>query len=181
MKKYLIVILFSLSFASCEKEQANPTGIPDDIIKKIDHFSISTLPLAIPTNMDGYHFQFSGANVVNTATAYLREGGVWYDVSHPKMRNRFNGIRWEIVSSDTTWTMIQANTDENYGKMIFGTDLNDYEEGICDFIQPCSIFTFDFRVRPLTGFPPEPIELETHSNITTRTNPSEGVPNQSCS
>tara|TARA_R100000951_G_C2643410_1_gene181697 strand:- start:962 stop:1546 length:585 start_codon:yes stop_codon:yes gene_type:complete len=157
------VLLIFFGIFSCEKEDNdNPTSIPKHVLRELNSTNLEAPSLMAVLSVADRHFYIEGPNNVNTTTTYFRESGVWYDMSHPKMKYRFNGLYWRISSTDCTWTKIQSNAAEDYGKMVFCVSADDYENGGCDFIQPCTSFRFEFSVSPLSGFPPELIDKETH-------------------
>ena len=133
---------------------------------------------------DSYHFICDCDNFVNSPRVYVHEAGEWYDIASKRGRKNFTNIRYTISDADTTWTMMQAQSDEKWGRMTFCATVDGYQNGLCDFIQPCAVYTFNFKaeawgneINVNNGTRTKAI---THKGVTTRVYSSDEIPNQSC-
>ena len=174
----LIVSVFVLgwliSLTGCEKS-----------VEVEDQKGLSMIyPTIAVQSPDSYHFICDCDNFVNSPRVYVHEAGEWYDIASKRGKIKFSHIRYTIWNSDTTWTLLQHNTDEKWGRMTFCATIEGYEDGLCDFMQPCSIYTFNFKAEAWgteinlnTGTGTKAI---THKGITTRVYSSDDIPNGSC-
>ena len=169
----ILLIGWVMSLTGCEKGN-----------EYVTEEKLSLLALVAIQDPDSYHFICNCDNFVNSPRVYFKTGRNWKDIDSDEGRERFAWIRYRIWNSEIDTSWIQTQADPKWGRMTFCASKEGFEQGLCDFIQPCAVYTFNFKAEAgssdISANGTITSKAIAHKGVTTRVYPSETIPNQSC-